>query len=165
MKKSWILLVLCLFLTGCGSAEVFETLGNVKHEGGGTAVMAPVSLKLPEQAAAEAFSGEEGTLYECEGYTLVLQTVAAGDFARTVKALSGFQPEKLTILESRTGQAKRYDWVWTAAGEDGDMLCRATVLDDGKYHYCLSAVADAKEAGSLTAHWNELFGSFCLGSD
>lgn len=163
MRKCWIIAVLCMLLAGCGSKEVFETLGNVQHENSELPAMAAVSLQLPEEAAAEAFGSGEGTLYECEGYTLVLQTVASGDFARTVQTLSGFQPEKLTILESKVGQAQRYDWVWTAAGEDGDVLCRATVLDDGKYHYCLTAVADAREAGNLTAHWNELFGSFCLG--
>ena len=163
MKKCWVIGVLVLFLTGCGASEVFETLGNVVHEGGELPAAAEVAVQLPEEAAAEVFGSAEGTLYECEGYTLVLQTLASGDFARTVRTLSGFQPEKLTIVESRAGEAKRYDWVWTAAGEDGDVRCRATVLDDGNYHYCLSAVAEAENAGQLTAQWNELFSSFCLG--
>lgn len=163
MKKLLLLLLLCPMLAGCSAADVFETLGPVQHQQDYTPVMANVQLSLPESAAAQTFGGGTDTMYDCEGYTLVMQTFSSGDFTGTVRSLSGFSPEKLTVMESRAGEVKRYDWVWTAAGEEGDMICRASVLDDGNYHYCLYTLAPAQSAGALTEEWNALFASFCLG--
>jgi hypothetical protein len=117
---------------------------------------------LPEDAAVETFAGEEIGVYDCGEYAVVLQTVPSGNFDSTVKSVSGFAPDQLTVLESRMDGVRRYDWVWTAAAEVGDVLCRAAVLDDGKYHYCLSVIAPAGKAGALTQTWNQLFGSFRL---
>lgn len=160
MKKGLMAVLACLLLTGCGEKAVFETLGDVQHDSEQVMAMAQMQLSVPEDAAAQTFG--DGTLYECEGYTLFVQTFSSGDLQRTVKTLSGFSTDKLTVLETQVGEVMRYEWVWTAAAEDGDMLCRATVLDDGKYHYCVTALAPAKEAGSLNSSWNQLFGSFAL---
>lgn len=162
MKKMCVILGLCLALSGCASVETFETLGPVEHEPGAVAAMGSVQLELPESAAAETFSDGSSTLYVCDGYSLMLQIMDAGDFERTAKALSGFDVEKLTVMESKTGTVRRYDWVWTAAGEGGDVLCRATVLDDGNYHYCLCTMAPATDAGKLQQTWNQLFRSFSV---
>ena len=125
--------------------------------------MASVRLVLPETAAKQTFGDDSDTVYECETYTLVLQTLLAGDLRATVRTLSGFYPDKLTVMESQQGQGKRYDWVWSAAGESGELVCRAAVLDDGNYHYCIYTIAQAEEAGTLAEEWNKLFASFCLG--
>ncbi len=163
MKKCWCLIVLaCLLLTACGSAETFETLGPVQHQPEAAPVLGSVVLSLPESAVAEVFGGTEETVYDCGGYTLVLQTLSSGDFRSTMQSLSGFLPENSTVMESQTGNTKRYDWVWTAAGEEGELICRASVLDDGNYHYCITAMAPAQKAGALSEDWNRLFGSFAL---
>jgi hypothetical protein len=47
-------------------------------------------------------------------------------------------------------------------GESGQLVCRAAVLDDGNYHYCLTAVAPAANAGELSEQWNALFASLRL---
>ena len=161
MKKLMIFLLLTIILAGCAATPTFETLGQVQHQQTVTHPAAEVLLSLPEDAAAVTFGGSD-TVYECNGYTLVLQTCSSGDLTATVQALSGFSPEKLTILESAAQTLRRYDWVWTAAGEGGDLLCRAAVLDDGNYHYCVYALAPAQNAGKLTEEWNELFASFRL---
>ena len=163
MKKCLILFLLSLMLAGCSTKETFETLGNVQHQPDNIPMAATVQLSVPESAVVETFGGGLDTVYYCKDYTLVLQTLSSGDFSGTVRKLSGFSPEKLTVMESSIGQVKRYDWVWTAAGEGGDVLCRASVLDDGNYHYCLYTMASAQNAGALAGEWNELFSSFCLG--
>lgn len=162
MKKIVVLLILCVLLTGCSAAETFETLGQIQHQSVDAPVQATVQLSLPESATACVFAGGEERLYDCDGYFLELQTISSGDLQSTLQQLSGYCPEKLTVIESRVGEIKRYDWVWTAAGEDGDMICRAAVLDDGNYHYCLSTMASAQSAGTLMDEWNRLFASFCL---
>lgn len=162
MKKMWVAAMLCLVLTGCGTVQTFETLGQIQHQTDEIPAMGTVSLTLPQSASKEALASGDNTLYHCDGYTLMLQTMTSGDFSRTVQSLSGFRADDLTVMETRTGAYQRYDWVWTAAGEGGDVLCRAAVLDDGSYHYCLCVMAPAQEAGRLQPEWAEVFHSFGL---
>lgn len=162
LKKCWIIVVLALLLSGCSAVETFETLGNVQHQSPGNPELRQVLLALPEEAAAPVAQSDGNTIYICDAYTIMLQTFASGDMTATVQALSGFAPSQVTMLESRCGDHARYDWVWTAAGEGGDVICRGAVLDDGSYHYSLCVMAQASEAGSLSEEWNGLFGSFCL---
>lgn len=161
MKKIWLFFLIGFLLTGCSASETFETLGQIQHQPDHIPTMGSVQLSLPGSATEQTFGGSD-TVYECAGYTLVLQTLSAGDFDRTVHTLSGFSMEKLTVMESAIEKGKRYDWVWTAAGESGDVVCRASVLDDGNYHYCIYTLAPAQSAGNLAEEWNVLFASFSL---
>ena len=40
---------------------------------------------------------------------------------------------------------------------------QAAVIDDGKYHYCVSLLADATLAGELEVQWGKLLNSFSVG--
>ncbi len=162
MKKCWILVVLALCLTGCGAVETFETLGNIQHQPPSNPELRKILLELPGDAAEPVAQTGGNTVYICDEYTIALQTFASGDMNATVRSLCGFIPSQVTMMESRCGDHSRYDWVWTAAGEGGDVVCRCAVLDDGDYHYSLCVMAEAAEAGSLSGEWNKLFASFCL---
>ena len=159
--KKWLVFFLCMILLSGCSEPVFETMGPVEHVSATAAPTRRVVLQLPASASVLTVNGGD-TLYTCDGYTLSLQTVAGGDLRGTVLAVSGFAYEKITVMEQVCGDHKRYDFVWTAAGENGDSICRAAVIDDGKYHYCLTAMADATDAGAVRETWNEVFGTFCL---
>lgn len=162
MRKILVFVCVLLFLPGCKAEDVFETLGPVLHQPEQLPAMAGLQLTLPDSAALQTFGGETDKIYECDGYTLVLQTLDGGDLVRTVHDLSGFAPEKLTIMKT-AAQVQRYDWAWTAVGESGELICRAAVLDDGNYHYCLTVFAPAASGGALAEEWNTLFASFGLG--
>lgn len=162
MKKLLGIFALCLCLTGCGTVETFETLGEVQHEPVEAAVMGTVQLQLPADATGEVFSADNITLYECDRYTVTVQTVEAGDLDGTITALSGFRRDQLTVITTAAGENKCYEWVWTAAGEQGDLMCRAMVLDDGNYHYCLCTMALATDMLAVQESWNEVFSSFSL---
>ena len=159
MRKILLLLLTVFLLVGCGEQTVFETLGQIQHQPQQMALAATVQLSLPASAALQTVSAGTDRLYECDGYTLTVQTLEGGDLSRTVQTLSGFAPEKLTILETKT-DLQRYDWVWSAMGEDGALLCRAAVVDDGNYHYCLSALWDADSREKSQINWNQVFSSF-----
>lgn len=160
MKKWWILMFMVVFLTGCAAEETFETVNDVMDQ----PVMAPagqIALELPESASAQtALGAEENRLYFCDGYTVTVQTMERGDLKRTAKSLCGFDTAELKIVETSDGDIKRWDWVWTAAGEGGDAIGRAAVIDDGKYHYCVTVMADAQQAGEMEDQWSKLFRSF-----
>ena len=153
---------MALFLTGCGMAETFETVGDDLLQ----PVMGQIrqiDLDLPESAAAPVMNEDDGgKLYLCDGYVLTVQTLDGGDLNRTVRNLSGFSVEDITILETHTQGIKRYDWVWSAAGEGGDQVGRAVVLDDGSHHYCVTVMADEQTAGSLDDQWTRLFATVAL---
>lgn len=162
MKKLWMVLFACILLTGCGAAEVFETLGAVEHERNELPAMANVQISLPEEAVTETLADGDSKLYDCGTYTVAVQTARSGDLQGTVQWLCGFSMEQLTVMESRSDGYKRFEWVWSAAGENGDILCRAAVLDDGNYHYCLYTMAEADQVSQVQGEWNEIFGSFRL---
>ena len=161
MKRGILFLLVLLILTGCSSAT-WETLGDIPHQDVAAPAMQQVLLTLPEDSAEAVWSGENERMYLCEDYSIHIQTLDGGNIASTVQELSGFSPKNLTIVESRCGNHQRYEFVWTAVSEEGDLISRCALLDDGNYHYALTVTAAASDVGVLTDQWNTLMGSFCL---
>ena len=161
VKKCWIVLALTVMLTGCSAQQTFETvldaLEPVQPQ------MRQVQLSVPDDASVLAMSAAETQrLYLCEGYTVTVQILSSGDLKSTFEEITGFGPEQLNPIKTQTQETVRYDCVWTAAGEGGDQVGRATVLDDGSYHYAVTVMADASVSGDLTGEWNDLFDSVKL---
>lgn len=157
--KRWV--CICLFimlLSGCGAEETMET---VNDEWIVPAMAQPrqVSVRLPEDAAAPVLEQDDRRIYMAQDYEIMLETLASGDLASTIRTLSGYDRDQLTVVETRQGDADRYEFVWTTAGERGDRLGRAVILDDGDYHYCMSVLRDAGETQIL---WRDVFSSFSL---
>ena len=156
MKKTVCLLVLVGLLCGCSAAETFETVADDPVQ----SVMAPMGtleLTLPEHAAAPVINNDDGSkLYFCDGYTLTEQVLQGGNLSKSMEEVCGFHMDALTVMQTQQGQIRRYEWVWTAAGEDGDLICRAVLLDDGAYHYCVCAMADADFASVLEPEWDSI---------
>ena len=120
-----------------------------------------LSVQLPANAAKTVLSAEDGAqLYFCGDYILTLQTIASGDLDRSVRSLCGYGAEQLSILQTKHGELKRYDWTWTSAGEGSVQVGRAAVLDDGDYHYCLTVLAEEEACAGLDEQWQTLFRSF-----
>lgn len=162
MKKLGILLIITVMLSGCAVQQTFETLDD-GYDLQAAAVQQQVHWQIPEDAAAQAVQSEYGQLYFCDGYEITMQTMQAGNLDRSLRELTGFGKEDLTVIETGLTEAARYECVWTAAGEGGDMVGRVVILDDGNYHYCMTAMAPEAAAGELRQTWQELFDSFTLG--
>lgn len=162
MKKLLCLLCSVLLLAGCSPEKSFETLGTLSSEPEKAAMM-EIKLEVPKDAASHVIGTEqEGRIYFGTDYTLCVQVMDAGDLNQTLQTSTGFDREHLDILETKTSHYKRYEAVWTGAGEGGDQLGRIAVLDDGNYHYVLTAMADAQDAGKLSDTWQPIFQSFGL---
>lgn len=159
MKKLGILLALVLLLSGCSVRDTFETVSDV-YDVPVMAQQKQLELSLPKEASAAAMeTPDAGKLFLCDGYTLSVQTMDAGDLDRTLRLLTGYGKDQLTVMQTKQGEITRYESVWTAAGEGGDQIGRAVILDDGSYHYTVSVMADAVDAGELTSVWQEILGS------
>lgn len=162
MKRLWWILLTVVLLCGCSAQQAAETVCDELLLG----TMAPqkeLSVKLPPNAAKSALAAEDGAqLYFCDDYTLTVQTGVSGDLDRTARDLCGYGTGQLTVMETKTGGTKRYDWTWTSAGEGSVQVGRAAVLDDGDYHYCVSVMADEAGISSLDDQWDALFASLEL---
>ncbi len=165
MKKYLWMIIAVLCLNGCGDPQSYETISDAYAQPP-VAVMQETLLALPEEAAVSAITNtEQGSIYLCDGYTVAVQTMAAGDLDATLRTISGYGADKLRVIERKLPTCRRYECVWAAAGEGGDQVCRAVILDDGSYHYTLTVTAGEKTAGKLTETWENLLGSFSLGTD
>lgn len=157
--KRWIwICLLAGLLCGC---QVEETLETVNDEWIVPAMAQPreIAVRLPEDTVLPVLEQDDRRLYMGQGYDMILETLSSGDLSTTIRALSGYEKNQLTVLETRQGDADRYEFVWTTAGENGDRLGRAVVLDDGNYHYCMSVLRDT---GDTHIVWRDVFASFSL---
>lgn len=154
--------MLIFFLTGCGMQPTFEKVTDVWAEPEAALPLQAVA-DIPADAVAETMEDPQaGRLYMCDGYTVTMQTLPAGDIEQTLRSVTGYSRDKLTVLETAEGEYKRYDLVWASAGEGEEAVGRAAILDDGNYHYVLAVLAEASAAGKLMQTWREILGSFRL---
>ena len=158
LKKFIWMVLLTALLTGCTAEETLETVSDEWV----VPVMAQpreMSVRLPEDTVAPVLEQDGRRLYMGRDYEIMLETLSSGDLSATIRSLCGYEQDQLTVLETRQGDYSRYDFVWTMAGETGDRLGRAVILDDGEYHYCMSAIRDQ---GDTQIPWRDVFGSFSL---
>lgn len=147
-----------LLLTGCGRQPVFET---VDDEPAAPVMASPgkITVDLPAEAASPVLDTDGQQIYFCDGYEIFLENRPSGDLQETVRYLTGFDGDALTVMKTGQGIGKRYEFVWSCAGEEGQRLGRAVVLDDGQYHYCMSILRDADVEGDIL---QPVFSSFRL---
>ncbi len=163
VKKVIVFLLLSVLLTGCKEQKVYETLGDsVKKPA--VAEKMEIFFNMPSDASQQVMYGEEnGDIYFCNGYILTAQTTEAGDLQKTFLDATGFTPDQLSVMQTKQGNVTQYSCVFVAAGETGDQVGRCAILDDGNYHYILTAMADASVAGELSeGPWEGIFNSLCL---
>ena len=156
-----IVLVTAL-LSGCGQPVDFETMSDnfVQPE---LPQPKEVIVQLPEDAMKAVLgNGITDTLYLCDGYTIAVQTLSAGNLDATLREVTGYGRDRVQLWERKEGENSRYVCVWVSAGEGGDQTGKTTILDDGTYHYVLSVMAPAEEAGKLADTWQYLMDSFSI---
>lgn len=159
LKKLFCLMLLVLLLSGCSVQPTFETISD-QMDAPVDAQMRQLQLALPKEATAPTLQSEQaGKLYLCDGYTLSVQTLQGRDLDATLRSLSGFSREQLTVMQTTHEDVKRYDCVWSTAGEGGDQVARAVILDDGNYHYAVTVMADFASAGDLAGTWKQILDS------
>lgn len=155
----WIVILMAMFLCGCSVQETFETISDEPVQ----VVMAQpreISVRLPDNAVAPVLESDTEQVYLCEDYEIVIETLASGDLDATVRSICGYDRQQLTVMETQWDNVTRYEFVWTAAGEKGDRLGRAVILDDGSHHYCMSVLRDAQAVSQVV--WQDVFASFAL---
>jgi hypothetical protein len=155
--KKWVwIMALAFVLSGCGTEETLETVGDEYLQ---QVVQEKKELVLDVPKNAMILESSAGTEYICDGYSVATQVLESGDLSGTLQTVTGLASDALTVVETSAGGVDRYESVWTAAGEGGDTVCRVLILDDGAWHYCVSISAPAEQAGRLQQIWQGLFNS------
>ncbi len=157
MKKLWILVFFAVLLTGCAAEPAFERVEDIYAPQEKPAAKR-ILLQVPQEA--QVMESGAGTLYLCNGFEVVVQTMDGGDLDETIRAVTGFREDALTVLETGTSNLSRFECAWSAAGEAGQSVARAVVLDDGNYHYCLTVMANSDRVGQLAKQWQDILNSF-----
>ena len=161
MKKLLLLLVCGMIFTGCGGEQTMETVAD-EAVVQVSAEPREIYVALPDDTVLPAMESDSGTMYFCKDYDISVQTMESGDLRKTVESVSGQNLEDLTIMETAVSDYIRYDFVWSAAGELGQQVCKASILDDGSYHYVLAVMGYAETAGEYGEIWSGILDSFCL---
>lgn len=161
MKIFVLMLSMILLLTGCSANEVFETVSD-EMVLAAAAQPREIRFDLAQDPVMPAMESDAGLLYLCGDFDVMLQTVEGGDLESTVYRISGFMPEELTLIQTGTGDVEKYEFVWTCATDEGQQIGRCTILDDGNFHYALSATVDAELIEEYQEMWNGIFESFEL---
>lgn len=149
MKKWCCLAVLALFLSGCGTESVFETLSDDPAQ----EAMAPepkqIQLALPDSASLPVLQQEDGSrVYLTDDLEIRVETVPSGNLNETLRTLTGQQRRQLTLMTTKQDDLTRYDCAWAAAGET-QQTARTAILDDGAYQYCLTVLWDADQTRAV----------------
>lgn len=166
MKKLILVVLSAMLLCGCGREElpVFETVGQGAYEPVSKPEPGRISILIPEQAASETMTdGSGGQLYTWDGNILQLLTMEGGSLERTVASITGFSPSELTVMQYAKGDLTYYQTVWSTADEQGIMLGRALIADDGNYHYCLSLLSP--EDADTQPVYDQLCATFSVRSE
>lgn len=159
-KYALFLLVLFLF-TGCAREETLETISD-EYVQSVAAQPKRISVELPDDVVAPVMESTSEQVYLCNGYEIVIETKNGGDLNDTVQTICGYDKDDVTIMTTQEGEADRHEFVWASAGEEGERIGRAVILDDGDYHYCMSILRDADTTEGSQIVWNNVFSSFHL---
>lgn len=161
MKKLGYLVLLGLLLSGCRAQETMETISD-DWVVPAMAQQQRIVVQLPGETALPVMEKGSDRLYLSDDYEIAVQTLAGGDLEKTVSTLSGYGTDDVTMLETFSDGITRREFVWAAAGETGDRVGRGVILDDGSYHYCMTALWEADSAATAQINWDQVFSSFSV---
>ena len=165
MKKLLLVPLLLLLLAGCGKQETLETITDTMDTPVAS-VEQRIQVQLPEELSTPALESETGgSLYLCDDYSVTVQVVEAGDLPKTIRNATGMDIDDLQIIQTKQGENKCYQWVWSTIGENGTQVGRGCILDDGAYHYVLTALTDEAKTETVQMQWKEIFTSFSLATE
>ena len=162
MKKVIVWMFLLCFLSGCAAQPALETVADAQVVQAVQTAPKQIFVELPEEVAVQTMEGSSGRYYLCQDYEILIQTMAGGDLSRTIREISGFEKDNLTIMHTNPAGMDRYDFVWAANAEQGEQVGRAVIVDDGSYHYVMTVLHDAADTENTQIVWRTVFETFTV---
>ena len=159
MKKLVIVLLALILLAGCGAAD-YEQVQDV-YVTQPLPRPAELLVSLPPDAV-QLTAEDQSSIWLCEDYTASVTTRESGDMEATLREITGHEKDQLEVFTWQEGGLKRTECTWISAGEGGDQIARAVILDDGNYHYALTLQAEADDAAALRETWQNMLATVNL---
>lgn len=175
MKKLAVFVLMALvagLLIGCAQAEepAWETVSDqiLSPVEAQTQRYYEITFSVPEDAVAQTM-GDDGTAV-CyigaeEDYEILSYRTESDSIETVARELSGFRYDTLSPLCWEQFSMNRYDFVWSAAEDAGQMVHRAAVLEDGNAYYILTYAVREDAASGHQKEMEEVFKSFALQGD
>ena len=165
--KMWIVLLCGLLLVGCGTGPQWETVSDTLDRPVVAAEPASVTYTVPDGAVLAASTADALQNYYVgpeDRYEVLQQCFTAESLNEAVKAVTGFDADRIAVVETRQGDCQRYDMSWTSAGET-TQVCRGTILHDGSYYYCLTFACAEDFSREYLSAGEDMLQSFALAED
>ena len=157
--KLLVLISLILVLSGCSlQTAAWETVTDSVSQQ--KQADYDITVGLSESALTDRT--DLCSRYETQSLQVETQSFQATDLNGAVRYLSGFEAEKLTILQTSRFDLPEYQFAWYSQTEEGGRLYRADLVMDGMN--CYAVVCSFPEQAGETA-WTEarqVFSSFGL---
>ena len=167
MKTVCLVLMILLLLTGCGAAPVWETVEDFVPEVPVSAWQEDartVQIRVPEGTVlAEAADGYQ--LYEAGELLIETSTFLASDLDTAVRRLSGYERDRLMILQTTKFDLPEYQFAWYSQTEEGGRLCRADLVMDGMTCYAVVCSTPEAAGDSYDTQSRQVFASFDLSEE
>lgn len=170
MKIVSCLLLLAVLLCGCSGAEpAWETVDDVlpsEPVSSWQEEAYTITVGVPAEAALLA-SSNGWNLYATETGDCEIQTGAflASSLDSAVRQLSGYDADRLLIIETTRFDLPEYQFAWYTDREEGGYLCQADLVMDGMRCYAV-VCSRAEAAGSAyDGAIRQVFSSFGLHYD
>ena len=159
--KIVVLLLMLVFLAGCGAqAETWETVEDTIIQTEVSLSEYDITVGLPESALTDWT--DNCCRYETEHLQVETSAFQAVDLNAAVRYLSGFEADKLTILQTTRFDLPEYQFAWYCQTAEGGRLCRADLVMDGMNCYVV-VCSFSEEAGEPAwAEARQVFSAFGL---
>lgn len=163
MKKCMVWLLAALLLAGCAAEPVYETIGDVCGNSEPVSTPGTIEFAVPEGAQVQTSETDSGVNYYTVGdWEIWTQVREGGDIRATMKEVTGMDPDALTVMSRQVDGMDCHETTWTANGEDGVMVGRAAVLDDGNHHYCMALMVPQAQAEQIGENFMQLLDSVMI---
>ncbi len=154
---------LCVFcLSGCSAVPAWETVEDFAPDipvSSWQSDTYAITVALPEDAQ---LIGETDTaqLYQAGDCEIETTTFLAADLNTAVKYLSGYESDRVTIIQTTRFDLPEYQFAWYTQTAEGGKLCRADVVMDDTV--CYAVVCTAPEDVPFPEETRQVFATFGL---
>lgn len=157
MRKWMLFWAAALLLSGCAAEPVYETIGDVCGNTEPVAAPGEITFAPPDGAARETSADGSGrNIYTVGAWEIWTQVYPGGDIRATMEQITGLGAQALTVMERQANGMACYETAWTTTGENGSLVGRAAVMDDGNYHYCLGLLVPEDQAEGIGEVFSQL---------
>lgn len=165
MKRGYLLAAL-LLLTGC-SKPVWETVDDempLVPAASWQDTAYEIALGLPEGVTLREETAD-ARLYAGEALEVETSRFLTSGMESAVRALSGYEADEMTILQTTRFGLPEYQFAWVSQTEQGSRLYRADLVLDGMDCYAVVCSRPESAGDTLDPAIRQVFSSFGLFTD